>query len=86
MKIGEVFRPRLVREVKLLGPLSRSIRSVECKLCTKIITRINGNCEMSQLSLINPSSEIVYYSTTLFNHQIIRLVRFVLKINVGVVE
>jgi hypothetical protein len=33
--------PRLVREVKLLGPLSRSIRSIERRLATKIITRMN---------------------------------------------
>jgi hypothetical protein len=33
--------PVLVGEVKLLGPLSRSIRSIERKLVTKIITRID---------------------------------------------
>jgi hypothetical protein len=32
------------------------------------------------------SSQIDYCSTTLSNHDIIRLVRFVLKIKVGVVE
>jgi hypothetical protein len=41
---------------------------------------------MNTLSLINPSLEIVYCSTTLSNHNIIRLVRFVSKIRVGVVE
>jgi hypothetical protein len=35
------LRPRLVREVKLLCPLSRYIRSIECRLFTKKITRIN---------------------------------------------
>jgi hypothetical protein len=50
---------------------------------------------MNPLSLINPSSEIVYYSTTFsnhviiflrINHVIIRLVRFVSKIKVGIME
>jgi hypothetical protein len=41
---------------------------------------------MNTLSLINPSLEIGYCSTTLSNHDIIRLVRFVSKIKVGVVE
>jgi hypothetical protein len=41
---------------------------------------------MNLLSIINPSLEIVYSSMTLSNHDIIRLVRFVLKIKVGVVE
>jgi hypothetical protein len=34
----------------------------------------------------NLSLEIVYCSTTLSNHDIIRLVRFISKIKVGVVE
>jgi hypothetical protein len=38
------------------------------------------------LSLINSSLEIVYYSTMLSNHDIIRFFRFVSKIKVGVVE
>jgi hypothetical protein len=41
---------------------------------------------MNPLSLINPSLEIVYCSTPLSNHDIIRLVRFVSKIKVGAVE
>jgi hypothetical protein len=41
---------------------------------------------MNPLSLINPSLETVYCSTTLSNHDIIRFVRFVSKIRVGVVE
>jgi hypothetical protein len=32
---------RLVRELKILGPLSKSIRSIECKLVKKIITRMD---------------------------------------------
>jgi hypothetical protein len=35
------IRPHLVREVKLLGPFSRSIRSINRRLFTKIITRMN---------------------------------------------
>jgi hypothetical protein len=42
--------------------------------------------ETNLLSLINPSLETVYCSTTLSNHDIISLVRFVFKIRVGVVE
>jgi hypothetical protein len=38
------------------------------------------------ISLLNPSLEIGYYSTTLSYHGIIRLVRFVSKIKIGVVE
>jgi hypothetical protein len=34
-------RPYLVYEVKLFGTLSRSIRSIERRLVTKIITRMN---------------------------------------------
>jgi hypothetical protein len=41
---------------------------------------------MNPLSLINPSLEIDYCSTTLSNHDIIRFVRFISKIKVGVVE
>jgi hypothetical protein len=44
------------------------------------------NRKMIPLSLINLSVEIVYYSTILSNHGIIRLVRFVSKIKVGVIE
>jgi hypothetical protein len=42
--------------------------------------------ETNLLNLINPSLETVYCSTTLSNHDIISLVRFVFKIRVGVVE
>jgi hypothetical protein len=38
------------------------------------------------ISVINPSLEIGYCSTLLSNHDIIRLVRFVSKIKVGVVK
>jgi hypothetical protein len=38
------------------------------------------------ISLINLSLKIGYCSTTLSNHGIIRLIRFVSKIKVGVVE
>jgi cell division ATPase FtsA len=38
------------------------------------------------LSLISSSLEIIYCSTMLSNHDIIRLVRFVSKTKVGVVE
>jgi hypothetical protein len=41
---------------------------------------------MNPLSLINMSLEIVYCRTMLSNHVIIRLVRFVSKIEVGVVK
>jgi hypothetical protein len=41
---------------------------------------------MNPLSLINTSLEIGYCSKTLSNHDIIKLVRFVSKIKVGVVE
>jgi hypothetical protein len=41
---------------------------------------------MNPVNLINPSLEIGYCSITLSNHIIIRLVRFILKIKVGVVE
>jgi hypothetical protein len=33
-----IIRPRLVREVKVLGSFSRSDRSIECRVVTKIIT------------------------------------------------
>jgi hypothetical protein len=39
--LGYFLRSRLVREIKFLGPLPRSIRSVEHKLFTKIITRMD---------------------------------------------
>jgi hypothetical protein len=41
---------------------------------------------MNSLSLINSSLEIDYCSTTLSNHDIIKLVRLILKIKVKVVE
>jgi hypothetical protein len=41
---------------------------------------------MDPLSLINQSLEIGYCSMTLSNHAIIRLIRFISKIKVGVVE
>jgi hypothetical protein len=48
---------RLVREVKLLDPLSKSEsnRSMERRLVIKIITRMHRNCEMISLNLINLS-------------------------------
>jgi hypothetical protein len=39
--------PRLVHEVKLLSPLSRSIRSIERRLFTKIITQIDYQAPFS---------------------------------------
>jgi hypothetical protein len=68
-----------------LGPLSRSIRSIIRRLVTKIIIRMDRNCETNPLSLINSSLEIGYCSMTLSNHVIIRLVRLVSKIKIGVV-
>jgi hypothetical protein len=41
---------------------------------------------MNPLSLINLSLEIVYCSMTLSNYVTIRLVRFISKIKVGVVD
>jgi hypothetical protein len=41
---------------------------------------------MNPLSLSNPSLDISYCSMTLSNHNIIRLVRFVSKIKIGVVK
>jgi hypothetical protein len=41
---------------------------------------------MNLLSIINLSLEIAYCSTILFNHHIIRLVRFVSEIKLKVVE
>jgi hypothetical protein len=69
--------------MKLLDPLSRSIRCVERKLFTKIITRMDW--KLRDESINNLSLEVVYCGTTLSNHEIIRLVRFVSKIKVGVV-
>jgi hypothetical protein len=45
-----------------------------------------GNCETNPLSLINPSLEIGYCSTTLSNPGIIRLVTFISKIKIEVVK
>ena len=42
-----------------------------------------GNRETTLLSLINPSLEVVYSSTTLSNHGPIRLKRFVLQLHPG---
>ena len=44
------------------------------------------NREKTLLRLINLSLDIVYYSKTLSNHDIIRLVRFFSKIKVGVMK
>jgi hypothetical protein len=80
------LRALLVCELKLLGPLLRSIRSIKRRLFTKIITRMDRKLRDESISLINLSFEIVYCSTPLSNHDIIRLVRFVSKSKVGVVE
>jgi hypothetical protein len=61
-----------------LGPLSRSIRSIERRLVTKIIKRLDW--KLRDGSIINLSLEIGYCSTTLSNHDIIGLDRFVSKI------
>jgi hypothetical protein len=47
---------------------------------------MDWNCETNPLSLINLSLQIVHCSATLSNHDITRLVRFISKIKVGVVE
>jgi hypothetical protein len=41
---------------------------------------------MNSLGITNPSLEIGYYSTPLSKHDVIRPVRFVLKIKVEVME
>jgi hypothetical protein len=69
-----------------LGPLSRSVMSIERRLPTKISTRWTENCKTNPLRLINSSLEIDYCSMTLSNHGIVRLVRFVSKIKVEVAE
>jgi hypothetical protein len=86
--VNKVRWPRLIREVKFLGPLPRSIRRIERRLFKKnnYMNIYTGNCETNPLSLINPSLEIGYCSTMLSNHDIIRLVRFISKIKVRVVE
>ena len=43
----------------------------------RLIIKLTGNHEMNLLSLINPSSEVVYRSSTLSNHYIIRFIRFI---------
>jgi hypothetical protein len=47
---------------------------------------MNQNCETNSLSIINLSLGIGYSSMLLSNHDIIRLIRFVSKIKVGVVK
>jgi hypothetical protein len=76
----------LVCGVKFFSPISRSIKIIEHKLITKIITEMNRKLQANPLGLINPSLGIGYCSTMLFNHDIIRLVRFMSKIKVGIVE
>ena len=44
------------------------------------------NRETNLTSLINPSLEIIYYSMTLSNHDLIRLKRFVSKLHPEVME
>ena len=41
---------------------------------------------MNLLSLVNLSLEVVYYSTTLSNHCIIRFIRFISRFHPGVIE
>jgi hypothetical protein len=73
----------LVRDVKLLGPLSKFIKSIERRVVKNNFTNGPENCETGLLNLINPSLEIGYCSTALSNHYIIRIVRFISKIKVG---
>jgi hypothetical protein len=67
-------------------PLSRFIRSIEHRLITKVLHEWTENHEFNPLSLINLSLEAGYCSTKLSNHDIIRLVRFISRIEVGVME
>ena len=53
------------------------IRRTKHDLIIKLITRM----EMNLLSLINPSLEVVYCSTTLSNHDTIRLKIFVSQLH-----
>ena len=53
------------------------IWSIKCRLITKQIINFTCNCETNLLSLINPLLANVYCSTTLSNHSVIRLKRFV---------
>jgi hypothetical protein len=53
------------------------MRSVEHRLITKIITRMDRKLREIPSSLINLSLKIGYRNTTLSNHDIIRPVRFV---------
>jgi hypothetical protein len=76
------LQTRLVREVKLLDLFSRFIKSIERGLGKNQLHEWTKNYEMNSLSIINLSLEIGYYSTTLSNHSIIRLVRLVLKVKV----
>jgi hypothetical protein len=41
---------------------------------------------MTNISLINSSLEIIYRSTTLSNHSIIRLIRFVSRFELRIME
>jgi hypothetical protein len=80
----KILQASLVRRtflVKFSGSLSRSINGIERRLITKLITR-----KTNPLNLINPSLDMGYCSMTLSNHGIIRLVRFISKIKVGVVK
>jgi hypothetical protein len=78
--------------MKLLGPLSRSIRCterircIERRLFTKVITRMDWKLRDNSINSNYPSLEIIYCSTTLSNHDIIRLIRFTSEIKVGVLE
>jgi hypothetical protein len=67
-------------------PFQGLLRVLNVDFLQKQLQEWIENCEMNPLSLINPSLEIVYCSMTLSNHDIIRLVRFVSKIKVGVME
>jgi hypothetical protein len=77
---------RLVREVKLLGLLSRSIRTIERTLVKKTIILIDRKLRDQSLSLINLSLKFCYCSMMLSNHVVIRLISLVSKIKVEVVK
>ena len=91
------FRIQLVTTLKIQGAFSSQkiwleifttlIRNIKYRLIIKLITRMDRKSrDESLLNLINSSLEIVYYSTILSNHCIIRFIRFVSRFCPGVME
>ena len=86
-KVTIHFRARLLPKkfwANFFGIFTTLIRSIRHRLIIKLITRMDGKSRDE--SLINPSLEVVYCSTALSNHCIIRFIRFFSRFCPGVME